>query len=53
MSIFKKIKKFYAKSDENKIQLAEMIGIGVIPPLVLAILYIVFILISKGHTTYT
>jgi hypothetical protein len=40
MSVLKKIRKFYKSSDENKVQIHEMVGFILIPIIVMMILYV-------------
>jgi Ca2+/Na+ antiporter len=38
--MFKKLRKFYKRSNENKIQISELIGSILIPVIVLLVLYV-------------
>jgi hypothetical protein len=40
MSVLKKIRKFYKSSDENKVQIHELIGFILVPIIVMMILYV-------------
>ncbi len=40
MSILKKIRRFYRRSDENKVQVFEVAGFILIPIIVMMILYV-------------
>lgn len=40
MSVFNKIRKFYKRSDENKVQVHELVGFILIPIMAMMILYV-------------
>jgi hypothetical protein len=47
MSVLKKIRKFYQRSDENKVQVHELVGFILIPIIVMMILYVGVIVFWK------